>query len=135
VTEDSLIHDPERSVTAATIAAVVCLWWSWLLTLAVLLSQPYAGDGLAAFVFAHVNSVIALIVLAAIAVAFTMGRSWARLAVLAAVVGAFLLWLLFADASYNTAVGHSRLMRAAMVLAATAVSISYSSSGAAWFRR
>jgi hypothetical protein len=99
-----------------------------------LLSQPYAGDP-QAFVAAHINSVVALGVLAVVAVAFTLGRSWARLTVAVAVSSAFVLWLVFADAGYKTWIGHHRLMKLAILLAAMAAGISYSGSAKAWFRR
>jgi hypothetical protein len=123
-----------REVPPAVFVAAALLWLAWLLGVGLLFSGPASPDGLPAYLVAHIEGSLTLLLLAGVTLAFGMGHNWARIALLVFVGLVLLSWLASAITGYNILFGYGRLVRSALALATVSLAISFTSVASHWFR-
>ena len=120
-------------MSPTALAAVVLLWVSWALAVAAVLTTPLPPDGVLTLVLNQGSLFAAAAIMACVAVAFTVGRSWARLAVAAVMIVAAAPVLVWTFVDFTPPFGAARVARSAATLGIVASLLSFTSGAEDWF--
>ena len=124
-----------RDMPAVALGAAAMVWVSWALLIAALLTGPTPPEGLAGFLTEHAGSIGTLAILAVANVGFTLGKSWARVMVIAFSGSAACALVVNELMGFAKLGPGERLVRMAVAAAVVAGLLALTATAGAWFTR